>query len=233
MRKAYFASSIALTITVTLLGTSLTARAATVPFTETFSADAANWRSAGGTANVDWTATGGAGDGGAFANTTFNFVGSAANDTPILFRGQDEFGSSGGAFVGNWVTGGVTGFGAAVRHDAGVPLNFFVRFASPANFPGANNVFFVPVPSGAWTNLFAALPNTSLIYEGPLTYNQVFSNIGHVQVGVSVPAARAGVDSGVHFDLDNVRIVPEPATLALLAIGGLAIAARQRKRVGG
>lgn len=232
MKTVRVSNRFAVAFAATVLCTSFVARAATVPFTETFSADAANWRNAGGTANVDWTATGGAGDGGAFANTTFNFVGSAANDTPILFRGQDEFGSSGGSFVGDWVTGGVTGFGASVRHDAGVPLNFFVRFASPANFPGANNVFFVPVQSGTWTDLFAALPNQSLIFEGPLTYNQVFSNIGHVQIGVSVPGALAGADAGVRFDLDNVSIVPEPATLGLLAIGGLAAAVRARRRVG-
>jgi len=209
-----------------------TTRAATVPFTETFSADAANWRDTTGAASVDWSASGGAGD-SAFAHTSFNFVDSAANDTPILFRGQDEFGSSGGAFVGDWVTGGVTGFAASVRQDSGVPLNFFVRFAGPNNFPGANNVFFVPVPSGTWTDLFAPLPNASLIYEGPLTYGQVFGDIGHVQIGVSVPASLAGSDAALQFGLDNVSIVPDPATLGLLAIGGLAIAVRGRRRVRG
>lgn len=217
-------------LTMGLACLSSAVHAATVPFTETFGSDAANWRNSSGSATVDWTATGGAGDGGGFANTAFNFVDSAANNTPILFRGQDEFGSSGGAFVGDWVAGGVTGFGAAVRHDAGVPLNFFVRFAGPANFPGANNVFFVPVASGTWTNLFASLPNPNLIFEGPLTYNQVFGNIGHVQIGVSVPGSLAGTDAAFNFDLDNVSIVPEPATLGLLAIGGLAALRRRSNR---
>lgn len=217
---------------VIVIGTGLTARAATVPFTETFSAGAANWRNSAGTADVDWSASGGPGN-GAFAHTSFNFAGSAANDTPILFRAQDEFGSSGGALVGNWVTDGVTGFGASVRHDAGVPLNFFVRFASPNNFPGANNVFFVPVPSGTWTDLFAALPNASLVYEGPLTYNQVFSNVGHVQIGVAVPPSLAGTDASIQFGIDNVSIVPEPATLGLLAIGGVAALVSRRRRVRG
>lgn len=214
-----------------LMAGSQSASAATVPFTETFSAGASNWRNAAGTADVNWSSTGGAGDNGGFVNTDFGFSASAANDTPILFRGQDEFGSSGGAFVGDWVTGGVTGFAASVRHDAGVPLNFFVRFAGPANFPGANNVFFVPVPSGTWTNLFAPLPNNNLIFEGPFTYGQVFGNIGHVQMGFSVPASLAGTDAAARFDIDNVSIVPEPATLALLAVGGIAWVARNRRRV--
>ena len=217
-----------LVVTV-VLGTGFTASAATVPFTETFSADAANWRDTTGTSPLDWSAAGGP-NGGAFTQTAFSFANSAANDTPILFRAQDEFGSSGGAFVGNWVTDGVTGFAASVRQDTGVPLNFFVRFASPANFPGANNVFFVPVPSGTWTDIFAPLPNANLIYEGPLTYNQVFSNVGHVQIGVAVPGSLAGSQADFQFGLDNVSIVPEPATLGLLAIGGLAGFLRTRRR---
>ena len=210
---------------------SLSVHAAVIPFSETFNSDAANWRNTDGTAVVNWSATGGAGDDGGFVNTNFSFVDSAANDTPILFRGQDEFGSSGGAFVGDWVAGGANGFGAAVRHDADVPLNFFVRFAEPANFPGANNVFFVPVESGTWTDLFAPLPNASLIFEGPFTYEDVFDNIGHVQIGVSVPASLAGADVNLQFGLDNVSIVPEPTTLALLVVGGLAAVVRGRRRV--
>jgi hypothetical protein len=205
------------------------AAAATVPFTETFNANSANWFDSPGTTPLAWNVFGGP-DGSPFASTNLNFVNFAANDTPVLFRAQDEFGSSGGAFVGNWVTDGVNGFSASVRHDAGVPLNFFVRFAGPANFPGANNIFFIPVPSGTWTELTAALPNPNLVYEGPFTYNQVFSNIGHVQIGISVPQGLAGVDAPFSFDIDNVHIVPEPTSLALLAIGACVIGRRVASR---
>jgi len=197
-----------------------------VPFTETFTANAANWYDSTGTLPVDWVNAGGP-EGSAFSATSFNFVNLGEDDPVTLFRGQDEFLSSGGAFVGNWDSGGVTGFGASVRHDAGVPLNYFVRFASPSNFPGANNVFFVPVASGEWTDLFAPLPNAQLIFEGPFTYSQVFGNIGHVQIGVSAPAALAGVDAAIDFDLDNVTIVPEPGTAVLLALGAAALLRRR------
>jgi hypothetical protein len=203
--------------------------AATVPFTETFNAGSANWFDSLGTTPLTWTVFGGP-DGSPFASTAFNFVNSAPNDNPVLFRAQDEFGSSGGAFVGNWVTSGVTGFNASVRHNAGVPLNFFVRFASPSNFPGANNVFFIPVPSGTWTPLSAALPNPNLIFEGPLTYGQVFGNIGHVQLGISVPSGLAGVNAPFSFDLDNVAIVPEPTSLAFFGVGALELARRALRR---
>ena len=204
-------------------------RAATVPFTETFNAGSANWYDSPGTSPLTWNVFGGP-DGSPFASTTFNFVNNAPNDTPVFFRAQDELGSSGGAFVGDWVTGGVNGVNASVRHNAGVPLHFFVRFASPNNFPGADEVFSIPVPSGTWTSLSAALPNPSLIFEGPFTYGQVFGNIGHVQIGVSVPQGLAGTDGSFSFDLDNVCIVPEPTTLALLLLGACVVGRNVARR---
>ena len=205
---------------------SVTALAGVVPFTETFTHDSANWRNSPGLAAVDWVSNGGPDD-SAFASTTVNFESLGTGDPAVLFRGQDEFNSSGGAFVGDWVSSGVSGFSAFVRHDADVPLNYFVRFASPNNFPGANNIFFIPVASDTWTNVSAALPNPNLIFEGPFSYAQVFGNIGHIQIGVSVPASFAGTDTPVRFDLDSVSVVPEPATLGLLMAGG-AMALRRR-----
>jgi hypothetical protein len=202
------------------------APAAVVPFTETFTHDSSNWFDRAGVSPVGWNPAGGP-DGSAFATTTGSFAGLGTNDPLVLYRAHDEFNSSGGAFVGNWVTDGVTAFGATVRHDADVPLNFFVRFASPANFPGAVNVFFNPVPTGTWTNLLAPLPNPNLIFEGPFTYNQVFGNVGHVQIGVSAPESLAGLNATFAFDLDNVSLVPEPTTLGLLLIGGF-VALRHR-----
>lgn len=214
---------------IAIVPASTPAYAAVVPFTETFTQNSSNWYDRPGVAPLDWSTSGGP-DGSAFATTTGNFTALGTGDPLVLFRAHDEFNSSGGAFVGNWVTDGVNGFSASVRHDAGVPLNFFVRFASPANFPGANNVFFLPVPSGTWTELTAALPNPNLIFEGPFTYNQVFGNIGHVQIGVSTPASLAGLNALFDFDLDNVSIVPEPGALTLLVLGAAAMLKRRPPR---
>jgi len=216
-------------IVASLLMVVPSAVAATVPFTETFNTDSADWFDSPGTTPLFWNAVGGP-DGSGFAATTGNFMALGTGDPLVLFRAHDEFNSSGGAFVSNWVADGVTGFSASIRHDAGVPLNFFVRFAGPANFPGANNVFFIPVPSGSWTELTAALPNPNLIFEGPFTYEQVFGNIGHVQIGVSTPESLAGLDASFNFDLDNVSIVPEPAALTLLVLGAAVMLKRRSTR---
>lgn len=205
------------------------ASAIDVPFVETFDTGPADWFDAAGGAPVGWSATGGIGDSG-HATTTFNFVNSSDGDTPTLFRAQDEFGSSGGAFEGNWIDAGITGLSFSFRHFANEPVSAFVRFSSPFNFPGAIAVSFVPAAPGVWQDVFIPIapdgPNF-VSFEGS-DFETVFSNIGHVQIGVNVSSTLAGTDADFRFDIDNVAIVPTPATAGLLAVGGLAAARRRR-----
>lgn len=198
------------------------------PFTEGFDADSSNWRESDSTTPLAWSPAGSF-NGSPFASGTFNFVSNAADDTPAILRGHDSFDSSDDAFVGNWVDAGVTEFTAFVRHDAPVPLNYFVRFASPANFPAAAGVSFIPVAPNTWTPITISVAEGSpqLVFEGPFTHSAVFSNIGNVQIGVSVPQALAGVDQGFTFDVDNIGIAPSPSSLALLALAGVAIRRRR------
>lgn len=221
MRISYFFPSFA----AVLFGFQTAFAGELTSYTEEFTTDASNWRNAAGLQAVDWTSSGGP-DGGAFASTSFNFVGSAGNATPILFRAQDEFGSSNAAFVGDWVTCGINEFSAYVRHDAPTSLTYFVRFAGPMNFPGAAKVFVIPVAPNTWTELAMDLPDSGLVFEGPFTYEQVFSSIGHVQIGVAAQGI-AGVDQAIHFGLDKVSIVPEPMTLLLVAGGALCAVSRR------
>ncbi len=200
------------------------------PFTEDFNSNSSAWRDPAGTQELSWVNTGGP-DGGAFSSTIFNFVNTAANATPVLFRGQDQFNSSGDAFVGDWVTSGVDGFNVFVHHDAPTSLNYFARFAGPANFPGAASVFMIPVAPNTWTQLNLPLPDAGMIFEGPFTYSQVFSNIGNVQIGVSAQGV-AGLDQSIHFGLDKISIVPEPATLMLLGGGAVMVLRRVSGRRG-
>ncbi len=192
----------------------------TVPFTEDFANDSANWRGATGVNSLAWHATGGP-DGGAYASGPFNFVNSNPGDTPGLLRGQQAYGSSGGAFSGNWIDAGVSLFTMQVRHDAPLPLTFFTRFASPLNFPGGVAIAFQPVRPNEWTPISIPINpgNPQFVtFEGS-DFQTVFSNIGNIQVAVEVPAELAGRNQAFNFDIDKVSIVPEPATLTLLAPG--------------
>ncbi|MCI0364316.1 MAG: type II secretion system GspH family protein [Phycisphaerales bacterium] len=214
------------------------AESAVVPFTENFTADAANWYNSASTAPVDWVASGGP-DGSSFASTTFNFVNQTPglpfpNNAVNLFRAQDEFNSSGGAFFGDWIGDGATEFSFWIRHNAPSAMTFFTRFATPDNFPAWSAVEFTPVLPNTWTQISFDIffGNPELFFEGPpptqANFNQVFSSIGHVQVGV-FGGLQAGIDQVITFDLDQPTLVPTPAGLALLGLAALASGPRRRR----
>lgn len=203
-----------------------TAHAVVVPFTEDFNADSSNWFNAPITAPLDWMSSGGP-DGGAYATENINFQFNGAADMPALFRGEASFGSSGGAFVGDWITAGVTEISFAVRHNAPTPMTFFARFA-PSAAPGANAVEFTPVLPNVWTTITVAIdPSTPFFYEGT-TFESTFGSIGRVQIGLFGLDGVAGVDQDYTFDLDKVSITPSPSAAGLLAIGGVAFVRRRR-----
>lgn len=205
------------------------ASAATVPFTETFSADAANWRDAGGGSLATWIAAGGP-DNSPYITQGTN-VNNANNGVVVAVRASGAFGSSGGAFSGDWITEGVSAFSFAVRHNAPSPLNVAARFASAANFPGAVAISFVPALPNTWTTVsFLIDPsNPEFVSFGGSNFAGVFSSISNIQLSYSVPAGLEGSGTAIQFDADNVSIVPAPGAAALL-IGGLGMLSRRRRR---
>lgn len=205
------------------------ASAVTVPFTEGFSASSENWRTLDSSTPLSWIPAGGP-DGSAYASASLNFAAQAAGAQPSMIRGHATFNSSGGAPFGDWISSGVTMLTVSVRHNAGVNLPFFVRFA-PSMMPGAIAVAFPPVPSGTWTTLTVPInPGYPFIYEGT-TFATTFNNIGRVQVGIEVPAALAGQNATYTFDVDRVSLVPAPSALAALA-PALLIGSMSRRRRG-
>ena len=222
MRHAIILSTFA-AITLGATGAS----ALVVPFTEDFDADSANWFNATITGPVDWSAAGGP-DGGAYATTGANFQFNGEGDMPALFRGEAGFGSSGGAFAGDWIAEGVTQFSFSVRHNAPSPLTFFARFA-PSAAPGANAVEFVPVLPNVWTTITVAIdPLTPFFYEGT-TFGTTFNNIGRVQIGLFGLTGVAGVDQQFTFDLDKPTITPAPSAAGLFTLAGVAFSRRRRR----
>lgn len=218
------------------------ASAQVVDFTETFAGGDANWRGPAPDGSDALIVVGSGGpDGSSFVSTEFNFEffpdGSGMNGgqpTPTLFRGQDEFDSSAGAFVGNWINSQVETFSFSFRHDIPVPVNVFARFSSPNNFPGVAAVEFVPLLPGQWTEIsFDIDPaNPQFFFEGPAsTFESVFSNIGHIQLGVSVPVGFGGTTTNFTFDVDNIHVttIPEPG-LGLIAVLAVAAVVSRRHR---
>jgi hypothetical protein len=211
----------------------------TVPFTENFSTGAANWYNAAGTGPVDWNSSGGP-DGSSFVSSSFNFINQTPglpipNNAVNLFRAQDEFNSSDHAFEGNWIAAGATEFSFWIRHNAPSPMTVFTRFAPPTNFPGWAGVAFTPVAPNVWTHVSLSIQfgNPNLFFEGPppsqAQFDQVFSNIGHVQIG-AFGGAMAGVDQSITFDLDQPSLIPSPSSIAVFGFALLSARGRRRTR---
>ena len=207
---------------------------ATLPYTENFTTDAANWRDGAGAASATWVASGGP-DGGSYVTTTANAFALEDNDPVVLFRGQDGFNSSADAFIGNWISSGISGFSFWIKHDAPQPLDFFVRFATAGNFPGTAADKGALIAPGAWTQISYEISpahiNEYLFPEGPPSfYNSTFGNLGNIQIGYSVPAGFGAVNQAFNFSLDQPSIqAPEPSSVFLaMSLSAIAFMGRRR-----
>lgn len=213
------------------------ASAGVSPFTETFANDNADWGT-GGLWNVyepvQWNQGSGP-DGSNHISVTQNFSNFSPGPLDLaLFRGQDNFDSSNGAFVGDWITGGITEFSFWVRHDAQEELKFFVRFVKAgANSPSMNYRFEDSLVQGnTWTKLTLQIsPDTPNFIPGggPGTYQNVMGDLGKIQIGIDLNPL-AGIDLDFNFDLALVSMnVPGSSALMLLAVGGLFGTRRRRE----
>lgn len=210
---------------------STSALALVVPFTEKFESAASNWSIGTVLTPLTYISSGGP-DGSSYGSRSFSFTGSNIGATPILFRGQSNFNSSGNAFVGNWITGGVTKLQFSLRHNVDAAVTFFARISpDPITSPNPGGVIALTAPAAAnqWTTFTVDIgPNSPFIYEGT-TFAAVFSAVARLQFGVMVDAGNANLAGPFTFDIDNVSIVPSTGTLSI-AGAGLMMAARRRRR---
>lgn len=207
------------------------AQATTVPFTESFDAGVSGWEN-NVNAPLGWTATGGA-DGGGYASGTYNFLGytNPFGSGPVVLRASAADNPSGGAFIGDWLTDGVGTVTAMVRHDAPEDLTFFMRVASPANFPGAVFAGTQTVAANVWTQItFAIDPNSPFCIAEGTTCAAVLASVGTLQFGTDAPVGLTDDDVAYTISIDQVSLlpIPEPGTALLFGLGlaGLAVAGR-------
>lgn len=190
-----------------------------VPFTEDFSAGNASWLT-GASSSAPWSATGGVDGGGHILSTaTMTTTGFGAP----LFRGNASSGASAGAFVGNWLSGGVSLFSAFIKHDAPVALDMFARLDAGGG-AAASSVFF-SVPSDQWFQMSIPIVNSPASFQsygaaGPAGFSTVFGNIQNVQFF----AATNSPAGTYNFSLDKVSSVPEPGIMGMLGFGAALLA---------
>lgn len=209
-----------------LAATTATALGAPVgQFTETFENDNASWAD-GAFGPTTWVPAGGP-DGSSFIQTTVDDL--TTGDPQfgfLLFRAEDGLGSSGGAFDGDYSD--VTEVSFDVRLLGPGPASFYLRLAGPA---GAFILLdFAPAAPGTWQTLTFDFSSANPGYipegaPGPFLFDAVSPDIDKLQIGM-IPA---GPQSGsATIQIDNVRLVPTPASAALLGLGGLAAMRRRR-----
>ncbi len=198
-----------------LIAAAVPTTALVVPFTEDFAVGNSNWTTGNTNIAAGWSSAGGVLDGSYITSTgTVLTTGFGA----IVFRGNAAADASGDAFVGDWLTGGVSNFSAFVRHDAPTALNIYARIDAGAGRAGSSIDF--SVPSGTWFQLNIPIVDapTSFQSYGAGTFATVFNNIQNVQIAVSTNQAPAVVGQTYNFSLDRVAVVPEPGTSGLLGL---------------
>ena len=131
--------------------------------------------------------------------------------------------------TGNWISSGISEFSFSIRHDGPAPLDVFARFATSANFPGAIGLWFVPVLPNTWTEIVipVGVNSPNIILEG-FPYEDVFSAIGNVQIGILPSDLFANLT--ITIDLDKVSIVPAPGAGLMAAVAPLLLGRRRRRR---
>jgi hypothetical protein len=155
------------------------------------------------------------------------------NAQPIAFAAHGAFGSSGNAFVGDWLGAGVTSISVSLRQNGPGAATFFLRFA-PSAGPGLVAVLPTPVPANTWTTISIPI-NASYggyIFEAPpgvSTFTPTFTTMSKLQIGILVDASLANRPTPLTLDVDNVSIVPAPGSMALIGIAGLGLASRRRR----
>jgi hypothetical protein len=201
-----------------IVSASLTANAysLTNPFTESFSSNNAGWLT-GTSSNAPWSSTGGV-DGGGYITSSALMTTSGFG--AALFRGNATSDASGDAFVGDWLTGGVTLFTAFIKHDAGVNLDIFARLDAGAG--SAASTVHYSVPTGQWFQISTPIVDSPTSFQsygaaGPGGFSNVFANIQNVQFF----AATNSPAGTYNFSLDQVSVVPEPGIFGLLGLAAL------------
>jgi hypothetical protein len=207
------------------------AMAVTIPFTEDFTSDVSGWED-GNSDPLFFEASDGP-DGGSYASADFNYFGysSPFGGGPVVFRANQSDAASGGAFVGDWLTSGVTLVSAWVRHDAPEDLNFFMRVASSFNFPGAVIANTQLVAPDQWTQVFWVVdPGSPFCIGETVTCAAALSNVGNFQIGTDAPPSLIALDQAFAIDVDKVSVVPEPGVATLLASGLVMLSLTRRSR---
>ena len=169
--------------------------------------------------------TGGpAGDGDNFLQLSSDGVGQGGRLTAFNLQ----------QWVGNYIAHGVTAIELDLRNQGSTQLSIRLAFksANTAEAPGYVTQAIILPPNSGWLHFSISLTAANLTQVGnPAAYSTFFSaGVADVRIINSVSANSLNGDFIVgQLGIDNIRAVPEPATVPLVA-GGVMLLAWQRLR---
>jgi hypothetical protein len=98
---------------------------------------------------------------------------------------------------------------------------------TPFNIANGNNLVVDDNPSSP------AYGDSTIFYYYPSSYSAPLANLGGTTVpqgDVNMVGFIANFSGSMEFDVVNISPVPEPASIGLLAAGGMALLSRRRRR---
>jgi hypothetical protein len=209
--------------------------AVTLGYTESFTTSNAGWSGLLVTQPLDHSPTGGVDNGGhvEIQPSTDPAASALGGNGPVIFRAPAS--ASGGAFTGNWLTSGISTVQAYFRHSLDLaPINIYIRMAGA---PGTAGVFFADSQveqSDGWTLVnFDVTEDNFTVAGGPgTTYTGVLGNVTQFQFGAQLLTAVDPASTQIHFELDQVSLVPEPSSLLLFTGVASGLMPWRRRRTG-
>jgi len=131
-------------------------------------------------------------------------------------------------WLGNYIAAGVTNIEIDLRNEGATPLSIRLAFKSEntMNAPGYLSTPMLLAVGSGWQHFSIAFtPGSFTAIGGPAAFNTFFSTgLGDARIINETGATNLNGDfiTG-QLGIDNIRAVPEPATVSLLAGGLVAV----------
>ncbi len=151
-----------------------------------------------------------------------------STSTRLAFHNQSS------VYSGDYLSAGATGIQVWMRNPGTLPLTMRIVLHSNNQIDRWTSATPLTLAAGSgWTSHTFSIAESELLHvQGTQTYSQSLSDVWRLMFRHDTTGSANGTNiPGGIVRLDNVEVVPEPATLSALALGLLG-ARRRLKRAG-
>lgn len=138
-----------------------------------------------------------------------------------------------GDWLGNYQSAGVTSISMMIKNFNAVPLEMrIVLFDGVTHARWTSTTPAIIAPNSGWTAATFSLAESDLTrVQGNSNYQGVITNVERLMIrhDAGTPSAGGTAITG-EMGIDNIQAVPEPATIAALAMGALTLLRRKKSK---